>query len=197
MTTTMRVLKADQVTSRQEETSVQAALEQIRKDERDAELAAARAEGVVQGLAMARQEGAAAAPRIGAALEELVRLAHEEHRAAVEETSRAMLAGAVDIAEWVLRHELSQSGTSVIARLGQAVNALLPAPSTRVRVSPADAEQVHPWARAHGVEVEVDPTVAMGDAYLDNGVGAVDVSVAAALRIVAHTLGIDPAAWPQ
>ena len=196
MSTTMRVLKADEVTTRQEQSTAHATLEQIRRSEREAELAAARAEGVVQGLAMARQEGADAAPRIAAALEELVRLAREEHRAAVEETSRAMLAGAVDIAEWLLRHELSTSGTSVVERLRLAANALLPGPTLLVRVSPADADQVRPWAQSNGVELEVDPTVSVGDAYLDNGVGSVDVSVAAALRIVAQTLGVDLAAWP-
>jgi hypothetical protein len=43
------------------------------------------------------------------------------------------------------------------------------------------------------VELVVDAALAPGDARYDNGTGTVEVTVAAALRIAAEALGIDPA----
>ena len=106
-----------------------------------------------------------------------------------------MLAAALDVAEWVLRHELARDSRSLLTRLGEAAASLLPSPTTRVGVSAADAAAVRAWSvpRAAASRCTSTPALAPGDATLDTDAGSVDVSVAAALRIAAETLGVDPA----
>lgn len=195
--TTFRVLRAADVTGLQQEAATRASREQAQHDERAEELRAARAEGVVAGLAMARQEGADAVPRLAAALEELARTSRAQHERCVDETSRAILANAIDLAEWVLRHELSSSSTSLLDRLAHAATMLLPGPSVRVSVHPDDLHLVAPWAAQQGAALEGDATLERGDARFDNGNGTVDVSVGAALRVAAQALGVDPAQGPR
>jgi flagellar biosynthesis/type III secretory pathway protein FliH len=164
------------------------------EQERQDAVAEAFAAGHAAGREAALAEGAGAAVRGAAALEALVAAAQRLHAHEVDASSRAVLASALDLAEWVLRHELPASSRSLLARLGEAAHALLPSATTRVLVSPVDADAVRGWAAGRsGVEVVVDPALAAGDASLDTDAGSVDVSVAAALRIAAETLGVDPA----
>ncbi|MGB8650630.1 MAG: FliH/SctL family protein, partial [Mycobacteriales bacterium] len=134
-----------------------------------------------------------AGPRIAAALEALALTAAAQQAAAVDVSSRAVLASAIDIAEWVLRHELAADSRSVLARLGDAAQALLPSPTARAIVSVHDEDAVRRWADGRGIEVVADPHLPAGDAHFENGTGSVDVTVAAALRIAAESLGVDPA----
>ncbi len=164
-----------------------------------AALAEARAAGVRAGREQALAEGAQAALRATAALEALVDVAQGTHAEQVTATSRAVLAAALDVAEWVLRHELPRDSRSLLTRLGEAAGALLPSPTTRVSVSAADEQAVRGWAQRRGgaLEVTVDPALAPGDAALATDAGNVEVSVAAALRIAAETLGVDPSRGVQ
>ena len=196
-TATARVLKAAELTQLQEAEAVRVRTEQVRHDERAEELAAARAEGVVHGLAMARAEGAEAVTRIAAALEALAQQSRQQHAAHVDEASRAVLANAIDIAEWILRHELSHDTRSVLDRLALAAHALLPHPDSVVVVSPEDQHLVQPWADKQGIALEVDAELCQGDARFESGSGSVDVSVGAALRVAAQALGVDPAQAPS
>jgi flagellar biosynthesis/type III secretory pathway protein FliH len=195
--TTARVLKAADLTGLQEAEAFRVQREQARQDERAEELAAARAEGVVSGLAMARAEGAAAVERLAAAMEQLAQHARTQHTALVDTTSRAVLANAIDLAEWILRHELSSDTKSLLERLAMAAHALLPNPQSRILVSAADHHLVQPWADKQGIAVEVDSSLAQGDARFDSGSGSVDVTVGAALRVAAQALGVDPAQAPS
>jgi flagellar assembly protein FliH len=192
------VLKARDVTGSRQAGDARRAEALVREQERQDALAAAFAAGHDAGRAAAEADGAAAALRACAALESLAAHAQRLHAEEVDASSRAVLAAALDLAEWVLRHELPASSRSLLARLGQAAHALLPSASTRVVVSPADGPAVQEWARGRsGVEVVVDPSMAPGDASLDTDAGSVEVSVAAALRIAAETLGVDPARGVQ
>lgn len=176
-----------QVAARDAAAEEQAALQQRRVD-------AAFSAGYEEGRRSALAEGAGAALRGAAALEQLAAAAQRTHVEEIGTTSRAVLAAALDVAEWVLRHELARDSRSLLTRLGEAAGSLLPSPTTRVGVSSADAAAVRAWGdRRSGVEVHVDPGLAPGDATLDTDAGSVDVSVAAALRIAAETLGVDPA----
>lgn len=161
--------------------------------ERQDLIAAAYAAGMDAGREAALAASAAAGPRIAEALEQLAVAAHQQQVEAVDTTSRAVLASAIDIAEWILRHELPADSRSLLARLGEAAGALLPSPTARVAVGPADEPAVREWATLRDVEVVVDHALAPGDARYDNGTGSVEVTVAAALRIAAEALGIDPA----
>ena len=196
-TTTARVLKAADLTGLQEAETHRLQREQARHDERAEELAAARAEGVVTGLAMARAEGAAAVERLAAAMEQLAEHARAQHTAHVDAASRAVLANAIDLAEWILRHELSSDTRSLLDRLALAAQALLPHPQARVHVSPEDQHLVQAWADKQGIVVEVDAALAQGDARFDSGSGSVEVTVGAALRVAAQALGVDPAQAPS
>ena len=193
----LKVLKAGDVTHARQAATVRATEELAAETARQDALAAAYAAGFDDGRSRALAEGAAAAPRIAAALEELARTAAAQRAAAVDASSRAVLATAMDIAEWVLRHELGTGSRSLLARLDEALHALLPGPTLRATVSPADEDAVRPWAQAHGVALQVDPQLGPGDAHFDNGTGSVEVTVAAALRIAAEALGVDPARGPQ
>lgn len=168
--------------------------EQLRQDA----LASAFAAGFDAGRAAALDEGAGATLRAAAALETLATQAARLHAEEVDVSSRAVLASALDLAEWVLRHELPGSSRSLLTRLGEASQALLPSPTTRIAVARSDAQAVRGWAAGRaGVEVVVDEALAPGDASFDTEAGSVDVSVAAALRIAAETLGVDPARGVQ
>lgn len=192
-----RVLKAGDVVAVKQEAATRVATELAAEQERQTAIADAYAAGYDDGRAAAVREGAEAAPRGAAALERLLGLAAQQRADLVDTSSRAVLAAAVDIAEWILRHELSTDTRSVLERLSAAAHALMPSTTARVTVSPADEAAVRGWALRHDVEVVVDPTLAAGDALFDNGAGRVEVTVAAALRIAAEALGVDPARGPQ
>ncbi|MCW2666683.1 MAG: Flagellar assembly protein FliH [Frankiales bacterium] len=188
-----RVLKASDVHAlrRDEEQERRALL--VAESTRQDMLAEAYAAGFDAGRAQAVADGADAAVRGAAALEELVGHARRLHAEEVSMASRAALAAAMDVAEWVLRHELSTSSRSLLARLEAGAQSLLPSPTTRVLVSPADADAVRGWAtRKNGVQVVVDETLQPGNAGVETDAGSVDVTIAAALRIAAETLGVDP-----
>ena len=191
-----RVLKAVDVLGVRDDSderrNAELAAEQARQDQ----LAASYTAGYDDGTAAARAAGAEAGPRGAAALERLVALTAAQHTAAVDVSSRAVLAAAMDIAEWVLRHELAANSRSVVERLRAAAQAMLPSPTSKVTVSPHDEAAVRAWAAHQNVEVIVSAELAPGDARFDTGVGHVEVTVAAALRIAAEALGVDPAQAP-
>lgn len=193
-----RVVKAgDVVAVRRDEQAAEAARLELERTRRQA-AAASFQEGFEAGRAQALAEGVSAGLRAAAALEALAAAAVRAHAEEVSGTSRAVLAAALDVTEWVLRHELPADSRSLLTRLGEAAGALLPSPSARVSVSPHDEAAVRAWALARrGVEVVVDPALPAGDAAFDTDAGSVEVSVAAALRIAAETLGVDPARGVQ
>ena len=161
--------------------------------ERQQELAAAYASGFDDGVRRAVAQGAEAAPRGAAALEALLEQVARLHAEEVTATGRAVLTAAVDVAQWVLRHEVSAGSRSLLARLEESASALLPAPTTRVLVNAADADAVRDWAAGRpGTTVVVDPALAPGDASVETDAGSIDVSVAAALRIAREALDVGP-----
>ncbi len=190
-------LKAQDVTGVRDHSRATVAADLAAEQERQDSIARAYAAGLDDGRAAAVAEGQAAGPRIAAALEELALAARAHQVAAVDTTSRAVLASAIDIAEWILRHELPADSRSVVTRLAEAAAALLPSPTARVVVSSHDEGAVRAWASGRTVDVVVDPQLRAGDATFDNGTGSVEVTVAAALRIAAEALGIDPARGVQ
>ncbi|MCW2599382.1 MAG: Flagellar assembly protein FliH [Frankiales bacterium] len=192
-----RFLKAGDVKEVRNEAAARTAAALLAEKERQDTIAAAYAAGLDDGRGAALAEGADAGPRIAAALEQLARTATTQRAAAVDVSSRAVLASAIDIAEWVLRHDLSKDSRSVLARLGAAAAAMLPSATTRATVSPHDEAAVRTWADGLDIEIVVDPRLDPGDARFDNGTGTVDVTVAAALRIAAQAMGVDPARGPQ
>lgn len=192
-----RVLKAGAVLSVKQESAARRAAELAAEEERQAAVAQAYASGFDDGRAAAVREGAEAAPRGAAALERLLHVAAQQRADLVDASSRAVLAAAVDIAEWILRHELSADSRSLVERLTAGAQALMPSTTARVLVSPADEAAVRAWAGRHDVDVVVDPSLAAGDAHFDNGAGRVEVTVSAALRIAAEALGVDPAGGPR
>jgi flagellar assembly protein FliH len=192
-----RVLKAERVAGVKQAAHDRVLAELAAEQERQAAVAAAYAAGFDDGQAAAVRAGADAAPRGAAALEQLLAHSRAQHTATVDTTSRAVLAAAMDVAQWVLGHELRADTRSLLDRLAAAANALLPSPTTTVTVSPYDEEAVRAWAAGRDVVVAVDPSLGPGDGRLDSGAGSVDVTVAAALRIAGEALGVDPARGPR
>ena len=187
-----RVLKAASVHGVHQRAHDRVVAELAEEQERQAAVAAAYASGFDDGRAAALREGAGAAPRAAAALEHLVAVATQTRVTTVDATSRAVLAAAIDIAQWVLRHELAADSRSLLQRLDEAAHALLPSSRSKVVVSPHDEAAVREWAGRHDVDVVVDAALEAGDARFDNGAGSAEVTVSAALRIAAEALGVDP-----
>jgi flagellar biosynthesis/type III secretory pathway protein FliH len=186
-------LKAVDVQAVRTESAERSTAALVAEQQRQDAIAASYAAGLDAGRAEALSRGADVGPRVAAALEDLARTGALQRTQVVDATSRAVIASAVDIAEWVLRHELSHDSRSILSRLSDAAAALLPSSRTRAFLSPADEPAVRPWCEQRDIEVVVDPHLAAGDARFDNGTGSVDVTVAAALRIAAEALGVDPA----
>lgn len=194
--TASRFLKAGAVQGVRDDAVARTTAALIDEKQRQDAVAAAYARGLDDGSRNALAAGADAGPRLAAALEQLVRTAGQQQTEAVNVTSRAVLASAIDIAEWVLRHELGQDSRSLLARLAEAAAALLPSAQATATVSPADAPAAREWATHRDIQVVVDAQLAPGDARFDNGTGSVDVTVSAALRIAAEAMGVDPARGP-
>lgn len=186
----VRVLKAVRVADQAR--STRAAHDAQQEQEAQALLEAAYARGFQDGQEQERSSAAGADQRGAQAVEQLLQVARSRHAEQVDGCSGAVLRAALDVAEWVLRHETSADTRSLLTRLEQAASALMPSAQVRVLVSPSDAAAVRTWAEAQrGVEVVVEPSLPPGDAAYETADGAVDVSVTAALRIAAETLGLD------
>lgn len=188
----MRVLRAGDVPGVRADATAARAAQLAAETERQEALAAAYAAGFDDGVQRAVALGAEATPRGAAALEALLAQVSRVHAEEIGAAGRAVLSAAVDVAEWVLRHELGAGSRSLLARLEQSATALLPSPTTRVLVNAADAEAVAGWAAGRaGVVVVVDPSLPPGDASVETDAGNLDVSVGAALRIAAETLDVE------
>ncbi len=193
----MRVVKAGSVAGLRDAQAQQRTAELSAEAERQEAIAVAYAAGVEEGVRRSVARGADAAPRGAAALEALLEQVARVHAEEVAATGRTLLSAAVDIAQWVLRHEVSESSRSLLARLQESAGALLPSPGTRVLVAAEDAAPVREWAATRPTTtVVVDAALSPGDASVETDAGSIDVSIAAALRIAREALDLtdpDPA----
>lgn len=98
--------------------------------------AAARAAGYRTGVEETLAAGQDAALRGAAALERLADAVEGQRQAEVDVTAETVVTAAFEIAEWVLRRELSDGGRSLLTRLEAGMTALLPSPPP---VSPCPA----------------------------------------------------------
>ncbi len=188
----MRVLKANDVVGVRDTRVADRTAEVEAEAERQQALAAAYAAGFDEGVRRAVAQGAEAGPRGAAALEALLAEVSRLHAEEVAATGRTVLTAAVEVAQWVLRHELSGSTRSLLARLEESASALLPSPGTRVLVHPDDADAVRAWAATRSTTtVVVDPSLAPGDAAVETDAGSIDVSIGAALRIACEALDVE------
>ena len=195
-----RVLKAGSVET-VDRSRTEMAAEALRvEQERQAELAAAfeagRAQGRAEGIEETERAGVAAVMRATEAIETVSATLNAHESGSYAATSDAILAAAVDVAEWVLRRELSHDGRALLVRLGEAAADLLPSPTTRIAVSPADHALVLEWAAGRsrvGTEVIADARLRPGDAVITTDAGLAEVTVEAALATAAQALGlVDP-----
>jgi len=193
-----RVLKAGAVRTVASAAVTQAAAEAAaaHADELARVAEAARAEGYRTGVEETLAAGAAAAERGAAALEALVETVRAQDDRELAATHATVVAVAVEVAEWVLRRELGDGGRSLLARLELGLTALLPSPTTRIAVAPDDHAVVAEWAAGRGrlgTTVLADQRLAPGDAVVTTDAGSAEVTVAAALRAAAETLGLSVA----
>ena len=197
-----RVLKAGSVTTvdrnRTEMAAAAARAEQDRADELEAAFAAGREQGRAEGIAETERAGVAAVMRATEAIENVSATLNAHESSAYSATSDAILEAAIEVAEWVLRRELSTDGRALLSRLGEAAADLLPSPTTRIAVSPTDHPLVLEWAQGRGrvgTDVIADARLRPGDAVITTDAGLAEVTVAAALQTAAQALGLtDPIA---
>ena len=155
--------------------------------------AAARAAGYRDGVEETLAAGQDAALRGAAALERLADAVEGQRQAEVDVTAETVVTAALEIAEWVLRRELSDGGRSLLARLEAGMTALLPSPTTRIAVSRDDHAVISEWAEGRGrigTTVLADARLAPGDAVVITDAGSADLTVAAALRAAGEALGL-------
>jgi flagellar assembly protein FliH len=97
----------------------------------------------------------------------------------VQESQDILAAAAIELAEAILGHELSDGDRSARAALRRALDAVPPAELTSVRMNPDDLALIDPDLRASaGVEIVADASLQPGDAialmpdgYLDARIG--------------------------
>lgn len=170
--------------------------EQAALQRQDAELevllSQAREQGRKAGVADTLAQGSLAVLRASAALDKLADIVAAQQDREVQATTSTVLELALEVARWVLRRELSEDGSTLLARLEEGLRALLPSPTTRISVSPADHALVSEWASARGrvgTTVVADCRLAAGDAVVVTDAGRAELTVGAAMRAAAETLG--------
>jgi flagellar assembly protein FliH len=131
---------------------------------------------------------------VASALEALaaaVRSADTRMLPVLQESEHALAAAAIDLAEAVLGHELSDGDRSARAALRRALGAARGAELTSVRMNPADLARIDPELRAGaGVNLVADATLQPGDALALLPDGYIDATIGAALaRAKAALLG--------
>ncbi len=154
---------------------------------------AARAAGYRAGVEETLAAGQDAALRGAAALERLADTVEGRQQAEVDATAETVVRAALEIAEWVLRRELTDGGRTLLARLEAGMTALLPSPTTRIAVSRHDHAVIAEWAEGRGrigTTVLADARLAAGDAVVITDAGSADLTVAAALRAAGEALGL-------
>ena len=156
---------------------------------------AGRAEGYRAGVEETLASGQEAGLRGASALERVLAKVDGMREREVHATAEGVVTAALEIAEWVLRRELSDEGRSLLTRLETGLTSLLPSPSTRIAVSHADHAVVAQWAEARGrvgTTVVADARLTPGDAVVVTDAGSADLTVAAALKTAADALGLTP-----
>jgi flagellar biosynthesis/type III secretory pathway protein FliH len=197
-----RVLRAGSVVTVDAQSHVDEQLRVRAQEQRDLEqlLQAARAQGRAEGVADTLADGSAAVLRAAAALDQLSARVGAQQQEQVQAASETVLGLGLQVAEWVLRRELSEDGgQALLTRLELGLTALLPSPTTRISVSHADRALVAEWAEGRGrvgTEVVADHRLEPGDAVVVTDAGRAEITVAAALRTAAETLGLPAGTRP-
>ncbi|MCY0903383.1 FliH/SctL family protein [Arthrobacter sp. H14-L1] len=103
----------------------------------------------------------------------------------VTEAQDVLLAGAVDLAEAILGHELAQGPASARSALTRALGQQTPAGTYAVRMNPADLADLNelddPSLGQAGIRFVPDAALARGDAIAEFEHGYLDARIAAAL----------------
>lgn len=161
-----------------------------------AEVDAAYQSGVADGRRAAEADGLAAMPNVAAALDR----AAAELAAAVAGRAagdaETLLGYATEIARWILGREVEADPAAVIGRIETALAGLSPNSRLVVRVSPASVDLVRRWAEGRDADVVADPSLTAGEARLDAGHAAADLTWAQAFNRVRAAFDLDDVAGP-
>lgn len=168
----------------------------VSESERARIVETARAEGYSAGFSTGRAD---AAHSVAAEVEHLKRLAEALSRARVElieESAEALLALAVDIAQQVLRAELSTRPESMLAAAREAIDLAGRGAHPLLMLNPGDVDIVR---RHLGDELTANHWRIVEDARIEPGGcraasadGSIDATLSTRWRSVAATLGVDP-----
>ncbi|HEV7848760.1 MAG TPA: FliH/SctL family protein [Mycetocola sp.] len=107
----------------------------------------------------------------------------------LQESQDTLAAAAIDLAEAVIGHELSDGPGSARAALLRALDAVAPAEPSSVRLNPGDLALIDPEVRARsGVALVADASLQPGDAIADMPNGYLDARIGTALSRAKATL---------
>lgn len=107
----------------------------------------------------------------------------------LQESQDTLAAAAIDLAEAVIGHELSDGPGSARAALFRALDAVAPAEPSSVRLNPGDLALIDPEVRARsGVALVADASLQPGDAIADMPNGYLDARIGTALSRAKATL---------
>jgi flagellar assembly protein FliH len=132
--------------------------------------------------AEAMRAGRAAIERALAVLAAAARAADARLVPVLQESEHALAAAAIDLAEAVLGHELSDGDRSARAALGRALGTVSSTELSSIRMNPADLALIDAELRARaGVELIADASLQRGDAIASMPDGYLDARIGTAL----------------
>lgn len=156
-------------------------------------------EGYRAGLQEAREQTQEIIDRAERDAAELIAKAQAEHGRIVQETEPKLLRLALEVAEKIIHHELSQDDSVYMSILSSALGAVKAESQVVLRVNPSDyvkyfnSRETAKIRTANGnvtANITIDSTVGAGGCLIETDSGAIDSGPAAQIGQIANTLGV-------
>ena len=157
------------------------------------EIDAAYQSGVADGRRAAEADGLGAMPEVALAIKAATAQLGDQIAARAAADAAGLVGYAVEIARWILDRELAADPGAVVARIEAALQSLIPNGRLVIRVAPEAADLVTRWAEGRDADVLADPALAAGEARLDAGDAAADLTWAQAFDRVRQAFAADQA----
>ena len=158
---------------------------------RRVELDAAYQTGVADGRRAAEAAGLGAMPDVAVAIKSATAELGDRIAGQAAEDAGALVGYAVEIARWILDRELASDPALVVGRIEKALDWLIPNGRLVIRVTPDAVDLVGRSAVGRDAEVIGDPELGPGEAHLEAGNAAADLTWAQAFGRVRQAFAAD------
>jgi len=157
------------------------------------EVDAAYQAGMADGRRAAEAAGLGAMPEVALAVKAATAQLGDQIAARAAADAGDLVGYAVEIARWILGRELAADPAAVVTRIEQALESLLPNGNLVIRVAPDAVDVVGRSAVGRGAEVIGDPDLGPGEARLEAGDAAADLTWAQAFDRVRQAFAVESA----